>query len=277
MSGEASSIAGTQRLGNLVLIYDDNAISIEDNTEIAFTEDVAARYEAYGWHVQTVDWTHGGTTTARTRRTSRPCTTRSSRPSASPTGRASSSSARSSAGRPPTSRTPSRPTATPSVTPRWPRPRRSSASTRPRASRYLRPSSSTPARRVERGQAARAEWQTDVRRVVAQAVRRRRPLRAAPDPDPPRPAGTPTCRPSTADEKGLATRKACGEVINAIAPKVPELWGGSADLAESNNTTIEGALSFLPKDRSAAALEGRPVRRPGAALRRPRARAWARS
>ncbi len=60
VSGEASSIAGTQRLGNLILIYDDNAISIEDNTEIAFTEDVAARYEAYGWHVQTVDWTHGG-------------------------------------------------------------------------------------------------------------------------------------------------------------------------------------------------------------------------
>ena len=62
MSGEASSLAGTQRLGNLTLIYDSNRISIEDDTNIALSEDVAARYEAYGWHVQTVDWTHGDTT-----------------------------------------------------------------------------------------------------------------------------------------------------------------------------------------------------------------------
>ena len=60
VSGEASSIAGTQRLGNLTLIYDANEISIEDDTNIALSEDVALRYEAYGWHVQTVDWTHGG-------------------------------------------------------------------------------------------------------------------------------------------------------------------------------------------------------------------------
>ena len=55
VSGEASSLAGTQQLGNLVLVYDDNKISIEDDTNIAFTEDVAKRYEAYGWHVQRVD------------------------------------------------------------------------------------------------------------------------------------------------------------------------------------------------------------------------------
>src|SRR5207248_11260822 len=56
VSGEASSIAGTQQLGNLVLLWDDNHISIEDDTNIAFTEDVVARYAAYGWHVQEVDW-----------------------------------------------------------------------------------------------------------------------------------------------------------------------------------------------------------------------------
>src|SRR3954464_16069742 len=56
VSGEASSLAGTQRLGNLVLLWDDNHISIEDDTRIAFTEDTVARYEAYGWHVQRVDW-----------------------------------------------------------------------------------------------------------------------------------------------------------------------------------------------------------------------------
>ena len=60
VSGEASSIAGTQELGNLTLVYDRNRISIEGDTDIAFTEDVAKRYEAYGWHVQTVDWTNGG-------------------------------------------------------------------------------------------------------------------------------------------------------------------------------------------------------------------------
>src|SRR3954454_2702573 len=60
VSGEASSIAGTQELGSLVVLWDDNHISIEGDTEIAFTEDVLARYEAYGWHVQFVDWTAGG-------------------------------------------------------------------------------------------------------------------------------------------------------------------------------------------------------------------------
>lgn len=60
VSNEASSLAGTQRLGNLTLIWDDNAISIEDDTNIAFTENVQGRYEALGWHVQTVDWTNGG-------------------------------------------------------------------------------------------------------------------------------------------------------------------------------------------------------------------------
>ena len=59
VSSEASSLAATQRLGNLTLIYDSNRISIEDDTNIALTEDTAARYAAYGWHVQTVDWTHG--------------------------------------------------------------------------------------------------------------------------------------------------------------------------------------------------------------------------
>ena len=61
VASEASSLAGAQKLGNLVVIYDDNRISIEGETQIAFTEDVMARYAAYGWHVQHVDWTRGGT------------------------------------------------------------------------------------------------------------------------------------------------------------------------------------------------------------------------
>ena len=59
VASEASSLAATQRLSNLTLIYDSNRISIEDDTNIALTEDTPARYAAYGWHVQTVDWTHG--------------------------------------------------------------------------------------------------------------------------------------------------------------------------------------------------------------------------
>ena len=60
VTSEASSLAGHQQLGNLIVIYDCNQISIEDDTNIAFTEDVAKRYEAYGWHVQTVDWKKTG-------------------------------------------------------------------------------------------------------------------------------------------------------------------------------------------------------------------------
>ena len=79
MPAEASSLAGAQQLGNLILIYDDNQISIEDNTDIAFSEDVGARYEAYGWHVQTrrLDQRRHATYDART---CRRCTPRSARP-----------------------------------------------------------------------------------------------------------------------------------------------------------------------------------------------------
>ena len=161
VSGEASSIAGTQQLGNLILIYDDNQISIEDNTDIAFNEDVAPRYEAYGWHVQTVDWTHGGHGNSRLpggrARPLRgdpqgPAGHRQAQLHPAPHDHRLAGAQR--------SRTPSRPTATPSATPRSPRPRRSSASTPTRPSRSRRASSSTPARLVERGQAAQAEWQT---------------------------------------------------------------------------------------------------------------------
>ena len=121
VSAEASSLAGTQQLGNLVLLWDDNRISIEDDTSIAFSEDVVARYAAYGWHTQVVDWVG---TTARTPRTSRPSTRPDDRPARPRTARRSSRCARSSAGRPRPSRAPARRTAPRSAPTRWPPPRR---------------------------------------------------------------------------------------------------------------------------------------------------------
>ena len=258
VSGEASSIAGTQRLGNLVLIYDDNAISIEDNTEIAFTEDVAARYEAYGWHVQTVDWTHGGHGNSAGYQEDVPALHDAILKAQRVTDRPSFIRLRTIIG--------------------WPAPNLQNtfkahgnalgdaevAATKeilgfdPAQSFEVPPAVIEHTRKaIERGQAARAEWQTTYdawsRKPSADVdLYERLQTRTLP-------AGWDSDLPTfPADEKGLATRKASGEVINAIAPKVPELWGGSADLAESNNTTIEGALSFIPKDRSARLWKGDP-------------------
>ena len=125
VSGEASSIAGHQQLGNLVLLYDNNKISIEDNTDVAFSEDVAKRYEAYGWHVQEVDWTNGG----KGYKEDVPALFKAFQAAkARPGGRVSSRCGPSSPGRLPRHRTPARHTARPSVRTRWQPRRRSSAS-----------------------------------------------------------------------------------------------------------------------------------------------------
>ena len=214
----------------------------------------------------------GPTAARRTRRTSPRCTTRSARPRRSPTSPASSCCTRSSPGRRPNAQNTGKAhgsalgddevAATKKVLGFDPDADLRGPAGRPRAH--------PPGRRARQGRAGRVGRR--VRRVGAQAVRRRRPsssgCRRAPCPT----AGPTTCRRSTADEKGMATRKASGAVINAIAERVPELWGGSADLAESNNTTIEGAPSFLPERPRHQDVEGRPARRPGAALRHPRAR-----
>ena len=258
VSGEASSIAGTQRLGNLILIYDDNAISIEDNTEIAFTEDVAARYEAYGWHVQTVDWTDGSHANGAGYHEDVPALHEAILKAQQVTDRPSFIQLRTIIG--------------------WPAPNLQNtfkahgnalgdaevAATKeilgfdPAQSFEVAPAVIEHTRKaVERGQAARAEWQSAydawTRKPSADVdLYERLQSRSLPQ-------GWDADLPTfPADEKGLATRKASGETINAIAPKVPELWGGSADLAESNNTTIEGEPSFLPKDRSARLWKGDP-------------------
>ncbi|MEP9383168.1 transketolase [Nocardioides sp. KR10-350] len=255
VSGEASSIAGTQKLGNLTLIYDANRISIEGDTDVAFTEDVAKRYEAYGWHVQTVDWTHDATTYEEdvpqlydAIRTADGVTDQPSlivlrtviawpAPNARGTGKAHGSALGE-----------AEVAATKEILGFDP------AQTFEIPAQVLDHTRSL----IERGKAWQAEWQQQYDAWAAAnteraAILERMKTRALPD-------GLVEALPVfEADEKGIATRAASGKTINAIAPVMPELWGGSADLAESNNTTIESAKSFVPKDRSTNLWEGDPL------------------
>ena len=148
VASEASSLAGHQELGNLTVVYDANQISIEDDTDISFSEDVAKRYEAYGWEVVDIDWRRATTPPAptTTSRTSTPCSPRSRRASGRARSRPSCACTPSSPGPPPRRAAPASRTARPSATPRSPRPRSCSASTRRRPSRSTRTSSPAPAR-----------------------------------------------------------------------------------------------------------------------------------
>ncbi len=254
VSGEASSIAGTQELGNLTVIYDANRISIEGDTDIAFTEDVAARYEAYGWHVQTVDWTNGGTSYAED----------------VPALHAAIQAAREVTDRPSF------------IVLRtiiaWPAPdaqgteqSHGSALGADEVAATKRVLGFDPEQKfevppavlehtrlaVERGQQAQAEWDKAFHHWTTKpsadvALYERLKTRTLPE-------GWAAALPTfEASEKGVATRSASGSVINAIAEALPELWGGSADLAGSNNTTIKAAPSFVPADRSTGQWKGDP-------------------
>ena len=238
ITSEASSLAGTQRLGNLTVIWDDNKISIEDDTAIAFGEDVRARYAAYGWHVQSVDVRPDGRVDvlalaaaldAARAETGRPSFIRLETVIGwpAPTLRNTFKAHGSALGAPEVAAT------------------KELLGFDPAQSFVVEDDVLARAREVKaRGAAARAAWDLDYA-----AWRTANPDRAAlldrlvagtlPDDLvlPVFPAGT-----------AVATRKASGEVIQAIAAQLPEFVGGSADLAESNNTTIEGAPSFLPAD-----------------------------
>ncbi|WNV75221.1 transketolase [Geodermatophilus sp. DSM 44513] len=250
VSGEASSLAGTQQLGNLVMVYDDNRISIEDETTVAFTEDVAARYEAYGWHAQHVD---DGEDLAAVD--------------------AALAAAKAETGRP-------------SIIVlktiiAWPAPNKQNTGAahgsalgedEVKATKQLlgfdpdknfdvAPEVIEHARKVVgRGQESHAAWQArfDAWKQAnpeAAALLERMTTRSLPE-------GWAEKLPSwDADPKGVATRKASGEVLAALYPALPELWGGSADLAESNNTAVKGEPSFLPADRQTKMWSGGPYGR----------------
>jgi transketolase len=244
VSGEASSLAGHQELGNLVLLYDQNHISIEDNTDIAFSEDVAARYEAYGWHVQHVDWTNDGKSYDEDVQALYAALLKAKAERRRPSFIALHTIIA------------------------WPAPKLQN--TYKAHGSALGPEEVAATKKIlgfdpdqsfvvaedvldhtrqarERGSVEQAEWlqRYDVwaadagdRLALYERMRSRR-----------LPAGwtdaLPTYEP---DPKGIATRKASGEVLTAIAPRLPELWGGSADLAESNNTTPKGEPSFIPPE-----------------------------
>jgi transketolase len=252
VSAEASSLAGHQQLGNLTMIYDDNDISIEGDTDIAFSEDVSARYRAYGWHVQDVDWTHGGSEYVEDvqalweaiekagRVTDRPSLIRLKTviawpaPNAQGTGKSHGSAL----GEDEVAATKKILGFDPALT--FEVDEDVLAHTRGL---------------VERGRQAEARWQESFD-AWASRYRQRHELlqrlssRALP-------AGWDAALPSfPADAKGVATRKASGEVLSALAPELPELWGGSADLAESNNTTPKGEPSFIPQELSTKDFSG---------------------
>jgi len=255
VTSEASSLAGHQELGNLVVIYDENHISIEDDTDIAFTEDVLKRYESYGWHVQRVDWTRTGeykedvqelhaALLAAKAETSRP----------------SIVSLRTIIG--------------------YPAPKKQNTGKihgsalgaeevaalkevlgfDPERSFQVDEDVLAHARQVaERGAAARREWQSafdawQAGNPAGAALLERVQARKLP-------AEIDAALPVFAAGKDVSTRAASGKVLNAIGPVMPELWGGSADLAESNNTTIEGEPSFVPASKQTRAWNGNPYGR----------------
>jgi transketolase len=249
VTSEASSLAGHQKLGNLVVLYDSNQISIEDDTKIAFTEDLEKRYESYGWHVQVVNWRKSGEYYEDMQELFDAI-----QKAKAETDKPSLITIRTIIG--------------------WPAPTKQntgkvhgSALGAEELAGLKTVLGFDPAKNFDvaqsvvdytRGFRARSKdvidkWQGDF-----QAWRAANPDSAAlfdrleanklPDIDSVLPvfeAGT-----------DVSTRAASGKVLNAIAQVMPELWGGSADLAESNNTTIAGAKSFVPEMHSTHEFSG---------------------
>ena len=251
VSGEASSLAGAQKLGNLVLIYDDNRISIEGETQISFTEDVAARYAAYGWHVQHVDWTNGMTSyeenvqalydaiEAAKAVTDKPSfiklTTIIGWPLPTKAGHHSVHGAK---------------LGTEEVAGL-----KKVLGFDPEKSFAVDPAVLSYARdnAAQRAAEAKAEWGERFEAWKSAnpegvALYERLVARRLPE-------GLDEALPHFPQGK-KSTRAASGEVLNALAEAVPELWGGSADLASSNNTTMKGQASFLPPEQSSHDFAG---------------------
>ena len=245
VSAEAHSLAGTQELGNLNVIYDDNRISIEGDTHNAFTEDVSARYRAYGWHVIDVAAASDGSVdiaaldaamVAAKKENSKPSLIRMKSVIAwpAPKARGTAASHGSALGEEEIKQT------------------KVALGLNPDEHFAMPAEVLTHARLVKtRGAEARAQWNAKFDQWKASnpdkaTLLDRLQTRSLP-------AGWDSKLPVFAPGKDVATRAASGEVINAIAAVLPEFWGGSADLAGSNNTSIKGGGSFLP---ASSSIEG---------------------
>lgn len=255
VTAEASSLAGHQELGNLVVIYDQNHISIEDDTDVAFSEDVLGRYKAYGWHIQSVDWTKTGEYVEDVQELYRALMTAKAE-----TSKPSIIALRTIIG--------------------WPAPNKKntgaihgSALGADEVAAVKKELGFNPAKHFEvdqevldhtreamdRGRAARSEWDLSFEdwkssKPEAAASLSRIAARELPD-------GWEDSLPNFEAGKAVATRKASGAVINAIADVVPELWGGSCDLAGSTNTAFENYPSFIPASKQTEMWNGNPYGR----------------
>lgn len=259
VTSEAASLAGHQELGNLIAIYDSNQISIEDDTDIAYSEDVRMRYEAYGWQVLEVDWRAGGMNGAEYREDL-------------PALYAAIESAKAES---------TKPTLVILKTIiGWPSPGKQNTGGihgsalgaeelaglkvalgfDPAEHFAVAPEVISHARELaDRAALDRATWQQSFDAWAAANPERKQlldRLEAAELPE-----GAAAALPVFEAGTSVATRSASGKVINALAPIMPELWGGSADLAGSNNTTINGAPSFVPEHHSTSTWQGSPYGR----------------
>lgn len=255
VTAEASSLAGHQQLGNLIVLYDSNQISIEDDVNIAFTENLEDRYRAYGWHVQVVDWKKTGeyredlaelhAAIAKAKEV---------------TDKPSLITIRTIIG--------------------WPSPKKQntgkihgSALGQEELAGLKQALGFDPAKTFEispdvleytralkeRGSDARSQWQksfdswAQINPTGKELFDRLSSGKA--------PAGLEDALVEFEFGSEVSTRAASGKVLNAIAAIMPELWGGSADLAESNNTTIAGAKSFAPSEHSTNEWSAHPYGR----------------
>jgi len=254
VSAEAASLAGHQELGNLIVFYDANQISIEDDVDIAFSEDVAARYEAYGWDVHTVDFQQGETYSEDVDALMEAITKAKAQ-----TGKPSLITVKTIIG--------------------WPSPTKQNTGGihgsalgadevaglkrelgLPEDETFFVPEDVLEHTRQlrARGAHARADWD----RLFAQWATKNPERKALLDR---LLAGeVPSLEehlPVFDAGSSVATRQASGTVLNALAGVLPEMWGGSADLAGSNLTTISGAQSFAPTHRSTSSWAADPYGR----------------
>ena len=238
ISAEACSLAGTQELGNLKVIYDDNRISIEGDTHVAFTEDVSMRYKAYGWNVvEVAALSNGDVDQVSLEKAMLAAQSEKARPSLirlktviawpAPNAQGTAESHGSALGA------------------------EEVAATKKELGLDPEKSFDVPAdvlkharEAVTRGAQLKAKWNAEFSQWEKSNADQAKLLKRLRDRE--LPADWEKMLPTFESGKDIATRAASGKIINAIATVLPEFWGGSSDLAGSNNTTITGGGSFLP-------------------------------